>query len=247
MTISALIVARNEEDRIQKTLESLYFVDEIVVILDRSEDKTKKISTKFTKKIFEGSWACEGKRRNYGISKCRSDWILEIDADEIINKNLAKEIKIKIKRTEVDFYYINLLNYIGKKKIIYGWMACLAPDGKFCLFRKGKKSWVSGSVHPNYNLNGIKGDHLKNRINHYMSKNLSELLQKFNRNTSLYAKDLKLQKNRLNRLFSIRKIFSRFFKSFISRSGFRSGGFGFLIGILCSIYPFISAIKSKED
>ena len=49
-------------------------------------------------------------------------------------------------------------------------MACLAPDGKFCLFRKGKKSWVSGSVHPNYNLNGIKGDHLVNRINHYMSK-----------------------------------------------------------------------------
>ncbi len=247
MTITALIIARNEEDRIQKTLESLHFVNEIVIILDRSKDKTKKIASKFTKKIFEGSWECEGKRRNYGISKCRSDWILEIDADEIINKELAKEIKIKIRTPEVDFYYINLLNYIGKKKIINGWMACLAPDGKFCLFRKGKKSWVNGSVHPNYNLNGTKGEHFKNRINHYMSKNLSDLLQKFNRNTSLYARDLKLERNKLNSLFSIRKIFSRFLKSFISRAGFRSGGFGFLIGILCSIYPFISAIKSKED
>ncbi len=247
MTISALIIARNEEDRIQKTLESLNFVDEIVVILDRSKDKTKRISTKFTKKIFEGSWECEGKRRNFGISKCSFDWILEIDADEIINKKLTKEIKIKIKTNKVDFFYINLFNYIGKKKIINGWMACLAPDGKFCLFRKGKKSWVNGSVHPNYNLNGIKGDHFKNRIDHYMSKNLSDLLQKFNRNTSLYARDLKLEKNKLNRLFSLRKIFSRFFKSFISRRGFRSGGIGFLIGFLCSIYPFISAIKSKED
>ena len=78
------------------------------------------------------------------------------DADEIINEKLAKEIKTKIETNDVDFYYVNLVNYIGNKKIINGWMACLAPDGKFCLFRKGKKSWLHGSVHPRYNLNGIK-------------------------------------------------------------------------------------------
>ena len=47
---------------------------------------------KYTNKIFSGSWTCEGQRRNYGIKKCSSEWILEIDADEIISKNLKKEI-----------------------------------------------------------------------------------------------------------------------------------------------------------
>ena len=55
MSISALIVARNEEKIIENTFKSLDFVDEIVVILDRSEDKTKQIALKYSKKVYEGS------------------------------------------------------------------------------------------------------------------------------------------------------------------------------------------------
>ena len=247
MSISALIIARDEQDRISKALKSLDFVDEIVVILDRSKDKTNKIVSKFTKQIYEGAWESEGSRRNFGISKCNSEWIIEIDADEVVNKRLAREIRDKITRSTDDLYYIRLTNYIGKKKIINGWMACLAPDGKFCLFKKGKKIWTDGRVHPEYNLTGKKGKNFNNTIQHYMSNNLSDLLMRFNRNTSLYAQDLKAEKKSLRKLFSVRKIFSRFFKSFISRKGFKSAEIGILIGFLCAIYPFVSAIKSKED
>ena len=62
-------------------------MDEIVVVLDRSIDGTQKICKKYTTKIFCGSWVCEGQRRNYGIRKCSSEWVLEIDADEIISKS----------------------------------------------------------------------------------------------------------------------------------------------------------------
>ena len=96
MKISALIIARNEENIIENTLKSISFVDEIVVILDRSVDKKQSSYVKsIQKKIFSGFWTCEGKRRNYGIKKCTSEWILEIDADEIVSKNLKKEILIK--------------------------------------------------------------------------------------------------------------------------------------------------------
>ena len=97
MTISALIVARNEEKKIKECLSSLNFVDEIVVILDRSTDKTFKICKTFSNKIFTGEWTCEGERRNFGIEKCSSEWIFEIDADEIISKDLAREVKKKIR------------------------------------------------------------------------------------------------------------------------------------------------------
>ena len=116
MQLSALIIAKNEEDKIKNTLDSLSFADEIVIILDRSTDQTRQKSNDYTKKIYEGSWISEGKRRNYGISKCSSEWILEVDADEVINKNLRFEIGKKIKDKNIDYYYIPLTNYIGKKK-----------------------------------------------------------------------------------------------------------------------------------
>ena len=72
----------------------------MVVILDKCTDKSKKISKKFTKKIFSGSWEIEGDRRNFGINKCKCDWILEIDSDERVPKKLAKEILEVTKTSE---------------------------------------------------------------------------------------------------------------------------------------------------
>ena len=245
MQISALVVARNEEKNIQNCLDSLNFVNEIIVVLDRSTDNTDKISRKYTRKIFNGRWSFEGDRRNYGIKKCNSEWILEVDADEVINKELAEEIKLKINQDLYDYFYINLINYIYGKKIIGGWMACLAPDGKFCLFKKNCKKWFNKKVHPDYYLKGKKGKELKNVINHMMSKNISQLIERFNRNTSLNAEDLLEKNTNLTKSTSVRKIFSRFFKSYFSRRGFANGGVGILIAILCSIYPYVSALKAK--
>jgi glycosyltransferase involved in cell wall biosynthesis len=245
MTISALIVARNEEKRIEECLSSLTFVDEIVVILDRSTDKTLKICKRFSNKIFSGKWTCEGKRRNFGIEKCSSEWIFEVDADEIITNSLALEVKKKIKLNKYDYFYIPLTNHIYSTPVKYGWMACLAPDGKFCLFKKKNKFWHEGLVHPSYSIKGEKGPFLENYINHFMSKDISELLVRFNRNSSLHA--LELKNKNLKKYFSFRKVFSRFLKSYFLRKGYKEGKLGFLICILNALYPMVSAIKSRED
>ena len=112
MTISALIIARNEEDKIQRSLKSLNFVNEIVVVLDRTTDKTESKSLQYTKKIYRGCWESEGQRRNYGLSKCNSNWILEIDADEVVSKNLAKEIIKKISHPKLGCKPTNILTNI---------------------------------------------------------------------------------------------------------------------------------------
>ena len=78
-----------------------------------------------------------------------------------------------------------------------------------------------------------------------MSKNISQLIERFNRNTSLNAEDLVEKNTNLTKSTSVRKIFSRFFKSYFSRRGFANGGVGILIAILCSIYPYVSALKAK--
>ena len=247
MKISALIVARNEEKKIESTLKSLNFADEIIVILDRTTDKTESISRKYTKKIFKGSWHSEGERRNFGIKNCNFTWILEIDADEIINQDLSVEISNAIKSKSSDYYYIRLVNYVGTKAIKFGWMACMAPDGKFCLFKKKNKYWLNGRVHPSYKIHGRKGKGLENYIIHNMSDNISDLLKKFNRNTSFNAIDLVEQNHKLEKLFSIRKVVSRFLKCYVARKGFLSGNEGLTISLLSAIYPLVSAMKARYD
>ena len=247
MKISALIVARNEEKKIESTLKSLNFADEIIVILDRTTDKTESLCRTYTKKIFKCSWHSEGERRNFGIKNCNFTWILEIDADEIINQDLSVEISNAIKSKSSDYYYIRLVNYVGTKAIKFGWMACMAPDGKFCLFKKKNKYWLNGRVHPSYKIHGRKGKGLENYIIHNMSDNISDLLKKFNRNTSFNAIDLVEQNHKLEKLFSIRKVVSRFLKCYVARKGFLSGNEGLTISLLSAIYPLVSAMKAKYD
>ena len=207
MGISALIIAKNEENKIKQCLESITFADEIVIVLDRTSDHTEEIVKKFTKKIFKGNWEFEGDRRNFGINKCKNNWILEVDADEIISSKLAKEIKKNVSNDNYDFFYIKLLNYINNIPVKYGWMACMAPDGKFCLFRKSTKFWKNQRVHPDYILEGKKGNQLKNSIEHKMSENISDLILRFNRNTSLFAADLVSQKKIFQNIFLLEKFF----------------------------------------
>ena len=245
MTVSALIIARNEEKKIKKCIDSLSFADEIVVVLDRSMDKTKKIVKRLNTSFFEGEWEFEGERRNFGISKCSKDWILEVDADEIISTKLAKEIKNNILKPECDYYYIKLMNFVCNRPIKNGWMACLAPDGKFSLFRKKSKKWENQRVHPNYKLVGRKGKQFENHIDHFMSDSISDLIMRFNRNTNLKAEDLNSETRIFRSYFSIRKVFSRFIKSFIKRKGYKEGLIGILICILNSIYPLVAAIKTE--
>ncbi len=246
MKISALIIARNEEKKIEEALKALHFVDEIVVVLDRTIDSTESICKKFTNQIYKGKWLSEGRRRNFGIQKCRSSWILEIDADEIIQESLAREIVETVKKTKSDYFYIRLINYVGKKPIKFGWMACLAPDGKFCLFKKKSKFWIDGKVHPKYELKGKKGEEFTNQIIHKMASNISALLERFNRNTSLNAEDWVDQEKDVSKFLSVRKIISRFIKCYFSRKAYLSGGIGLLISLLSAFYPFISAMKTKE-
>ena len=97
-TLSALVVAHNEEAQLDDCLAPLRFADEIVIVLDRCTDGSKDIAEKFGAVIIEGAWPLEGDRRNTGIDACRSDWVLEVDADERVSTALAEEIRAVIGR-----------------------------------------------------------------------------------------------------------------------------------------------------
>src|SRR5437588_357266 len=117
LTLSVVISAYNEENRITRCLESVDFADEIIFIDNSSTDTTVSIAKKYTKHIFtkENNFMLNV-NKNFGFTKATGDWILCLDADEKITPELAEEIKSKI---SVDESIVNGY-WIPRKNIIFG-------------------------------------------------------------------------------------------------------------------------------
>ena len=244
--ISAVIVAHNEEKKIADCLRSLDFVDEIVVVLDKCSDKTKQIVLGFEAKIIEGSWNIEGARRNVALSAASGEWILEIDADERISAELAKEIMASLNQQPCGFY-IPIANYVGKRWVRFGWLRTLGVLRRQTLTYKGLKCYDEDKeIHPTVQINcEIKS--LQNPIIHLVDDDIADLLARFNRYTNWKASDM-IRKGKIKgSFFSLLCGFKlRFLKSFIIKQGYREGALGGLIALLAGLYPLVSHLKAKE-
>jgi len=245
--LSALLIVNNEEKQLKDCLETLVFADEIIVILDKCNDRSEEIARRYTKKVFSGSWNIEGDRRNFGLKKCQGEWIFEIDADERAPSSLSKEIIKTICSSNDDWYQINLNNFLGKKIIRYGWGAYFGKSSYAGLFRNGCKRWGRQRVHPKIFLEGKKGQTLKNRLNHYYCKNISDLFTKLDSYSSAKAIDISEDPSNENMIKNLRRIFSRFWKCFFLRKGYKEKRIGLLIAIVAGLYPLISYIKFRLE
>jgi glycosyltransferase involved in cell wall biosynthesis len=245
--ISAVIVAHNEEKKIKDCLKSLDFTDEIVIVLDKCSDNTKNIALEYRAKIIEGSWKIEGARRNVALRNASFEWVLEIDADERISKELRDEILSKIQNSKPCGFYIPIANYVGKKFIKYGWLRTLCVEKRQSLTYKNLKIYDEDKeVHPTFSLNS-KIESLENPIIHLVDDNIFDLIARFNRYTNWRANDLIKKNKKPKNLFKLMIDFKlRFIKSFFLKKGYKEGLFGFLIAILCGLYPLVSNLKAKE-
>ncbi len=247
-TVSAVIVAHNEEKKIEGCLQSLDFVDEIVVVLDKCSDSTKEIVLKYTNKIVEGSWNIEGARRNIALKNATGDWILEIDADERISKELAEEI-INAKNDEPCAFIAPIANYVGKRYVKYGWMRVLGVIERQTMAYKSYKNYHEDKeIHPTADLKG-EVKKFKNPIIHLVDEDISDLIARFNRYTNWRANDMIAKgqvKSGTGVLKGVIDLKLRFFKSFILKKGYKEGALGILIAILAGLYPLVSQIKAKE-
>lgn len=255
-TLSALVVVHNEETSLAACLEKLEFADELVVVLDKCTDRSREIALRFTDAahLVEGSWDLEGPRRNTGIAACTGDWILEVDADEHVPPALADEIRQVIVASDADYHEILVDNYIGAKLVRWGWGASFGKAAYPGLFRKGAKSWGAQRVHPSLAWTGrngakaVKGAMLECRLDHYVDTSISDMIQRLDRYSTLRAADLRASGNIGSLGNNIRRLFSRFFKCYVRRKGYREGGWGLLIALCAGLFPLLSYLKaSLED
>ena len=248
ISLSALVVAHNEEKRLDACLSKLTPFDEIVVVLDKTTDNSKNVAKKYTKKIYEGSWELEGERRNFGLLKCKGEWILEVDADELVPKKLFLEIRDKITHSEPGYFLIPFDNFIGKKRIRYGWGASWGVSSAPRLSYKKYKYWNDKQrIHPSLILKGKKGK-LKHRISHFVDDDINDMFDRLKIYSDKKAADIITNKETIPPLLIIiRKSFTRFIKCYISRKGYREGKWGFLIALMASLFILLSYFKASLE
>ena len=245
--LSALVVVRNEEAQLAECLSRLTFADELVIVLDRCEDRSRDIAREFTERIVEGEWEREGGRRNAGIAACRGAWVLEIDADERVGPDLAGEIAAIVAGSPADWHLISVDNYVGDRLVRWGWGASFGRSAHAGLFRRGVKRWGDQRVHPAVALSGVQGRILDARLVHHVDRNISDMLRRLDRYTSLRAQDLRDSGDIGSFAHNLRRIASRFWKCYVGRRGYREGHWGFLIALCAALYPILSYLKARLE
>ena len=237
MRISAVIITLNEEKRIEKALKSLDFVDEIIVVDTNSRDRTAEIATSYGAKVFRKEWEGYASQRNYGISVASNEWILSIDADEVVSPQLKDEI------LNLDFssegYLIRRESYFyGKPIHCCGWW----PDWGVRLFKKHLVKWEGDFVHESLIFKG-RAKKLKGRIFHFPYENAGDLFDRMRLYAELWAK------KETGKAPSWIKVCGEPFGNFISSYFFKGGVFhgwrGFTISFAQAYYSFLKYLFVK--
>jgi len=242
--ISACIITYNEEGNIRECLESVKWVDEIVVVDSYSTDKTFDIAKEYTEHGIQRSWPGHVAQKNNVLEYATNEWVLSLDADERISPELREEIEEELQKKALswDGFYMPRRTFYLERWIRHGgWQ----PDIKLRLFKKSKGRWGGKDPHDRVILDG-KAKRLKSPKYHYKYRDLSHqitTIESYSRISSaeLYKEGKKFRFSDL----LLRPPF-RFLRDYFLKQGFRDGWPGLIIAVNTSFYVFTKYAKLWE-
>lgn len=238
--ISVVVIAKNEEDMIKTCLESVKWVDEIIVVDNGSIDKTSEIAKSYSNKVFKLRSNDFSETRNFGMGKTTGDWVLYIDSDERVLEPLREEIKVLIENEKYSAYAISRKNIFFGKPVNYGpykedWIIRL-------LRKKDFEGWI-GQVHEYPKFSGNLG-YTKNSLIHLTHRNIDQIVFKSLEWSKIDAK-LRLDSNhpKMNAWRFLRIINTEFFNQIVIRKGLFGGTVGIIDSILQTFSLFITYVR----
>jgi len=242
MQISAVIITYNEEENIERCIRSLDgIVKEIIVVDSFSSDKTVEIAKSNGAVVFQNKFKGYSDQKNFGISKCSSNFILSLDADECLSENLQISIKDVLKNKHADAYEMNRKNnYLGQWINYCGWY----PDKKVRLFDKKKAKWNDNYVHEKVALNaGAIIGFLDGDILHYSIKDQAHHYRTIDRYSTLYAQMMHDKGKRGFVYIGVIKAMVKFLKLYFLKLGILDGLNGWRI---CKASAYSIYLRNKK-
>lgn len=245
--LSVVLAVYNEEENLGRCLESVKNIaDEIVVVDGNSTDKTVEIAKKYKAKIIftANSETHFHVQKNMAIDAATGEWILQLDADEIVSPELAKEISFIINlKSDINGYWMNRKNWFLSRFLTKGGQY---PDPTLRLYRRGKGRLPARDVHEQAVVEGETG-HLKHDLFHYRDRDLKNYLLRNNRYTSLLAEQFaekKLGKNPITFLnYVFYKPVAEFLWIYVRHRGYVDGSAGFIFALFSGLRFAIAYIK----
>lgn len=243
MTLSVVVIAQNEEERLRACLESVAWADELIVVDAESTDKTAQIAREFTERVWVRPWPGFAAQKNFGLEQATGDWILSIDADEEVSKELRQEILAVVTGAPAFTGY-----RIPRQNVFWGrWMrhGGLYPDWQLRLFRRGQGRFVERAVHESVEVRRPVG-RLGAPLVHRSYRDVADFLARADRYSTLAAEEW-VRSGRSVRLadFVVRPA-GRFISMYVVHAGFLDGLRGFLLAALYAYYVVIRSAKIWE-
>lgn len=242
MSLSAVIITRNEERNLRDCLESVRFVDQIVVVDSGSTDRTLDIAKQFTKCVYTHPFSDFASQKNFGISQAQTEWILVIDADERVTPELHSEIISVLKEDSGKVCY----RVPRKTQFLGRWMhySGMQDDKPIRLFRKGYGMFVQ-PIHEYFRPRGEAGT-LANHLIHYTTPSIQREIEKTEAYTELESRYLKEKGSTPNSLTIALRVCGTFFHHYIRYLGCLDGLHGFLFAYYAARYTYIKYRKARE-
>jgi glycosyltransferase involved in cell wall biosynthesis len=246
-TLSVAMITMNEEANLPRTLESIRWADEIIVVDSRSQDRTIEIAQSFGARTSYHAFEGHGEQKNVALDLCTSDWILLLDADEVLTSELQAEIQQTLAgEPQYGAYWIPRLNLYFGRWIRHGGFY---PDHKLRLFRRGAARLSEGvGPHSTPQFSGSRGT-LNHDMLHYAYPTLAIYLEHMNRYSSEIAQPLH-QRGRDSKSLpaflwnTVLNPAATFVYNYVFRLGFLDGREGLLLHLNHSVYIHWKFIKA---
>jgi glycosyltransferase involved in cell wall biosynthesis len=226
--LSVAIITYNEIGYIEKCIESVSFADEIIVVDSLSEDGTfEYLKSHQQVKVFQNRFENFTKQKTFALTKTNNDWVLFLDADEVVTNSLRKEILKTLENNSdyVAYWFLRQFMFQDKKLRFSGWQT----DKNYRLFRRDSTQFLENRiVHETLKVNGKSGV-LKEKLLHYSYKNYEDYKGKMLRYGRLKAQEAFLLKKSSNYFLLKVKPLWKFLNHFILRFGFLDGKKGLII------------------
>jgi glycosyltransferase involved in cell wall biosynthesis len=242
-TCSAVVITRNEEQRLATCLGSLAWADEIVVVDAESSDATVEIARRFTDRVIVRPWPGFAAQKNFAAGHAQGDWILSVDADEEVSAELRGEILTVLDGPPpIAGYAVPRRNIFWGRWIRHGG---LYPDWQVRLFQRGRGRFVERAVHESVEVTGDV-ERLGGPLVHRSYESITQFLERANRYSSLAADDLARGGRRVGSGQLVLRPLGRFLTMYVLRRGFLDGTPGLLLAALYAYYVFIRSAKVWE-
>ena len=250
--LSVCILACDEEKELERCIQSVDWADEIVVVVDaKSRDGSEAVARRLAARVERRPYAGDIDQKRFCTTLAKNDWVLIVDPDEVVSKDLAASIRACLalqegvpdgREARPVGYRLNRATFHLGRWIRHG---DFYPDWKLRLFRKSRANWAGRDPHGRVEVDGAVRP-LDGELFHYSYRDLADQVARIQFFSGEAARGLAREGARFRIRDLVLRPPARFLRCYVLRAGFRDGMPGFIIAVASAFYVFLKYAKLWE-